>query len=293
MSKLPNLRAMAAAGLAAVLSLALASCFVLPGKFTETLDVRKDGRFTYTYKGEILVLGLTKLMDMAKAGDDIEVKFEPVPCYDEKKGGERTCTKEELAQQKADWDEDQKVAAKSKGERDQAMAMMLGGIDPNDPKAGEELAERLRKQAGWRSVVYKGDGLFEVDFSITARLDHDFAFPTIERMPAVVPFLAINRRADGSARITSPLMDENASGGGAKSLGLGGAAAGMANAEAKDGDIPGIPKFDGTFVLTTDAQILANNTEDGPKADPAGQRLVWKLNIQNSTPPMALLQLVK
>ena len=39
-----NLRRMAAAGLAVVLCAALAACFVLPGKFAETLDLRKDGR---------------------------------------------------------------------------------------------------------------------------------------------------------------------------------------------------------------------------------------------------------
>ena len=53
------------------------------------------------------------------------------------------------------------------------------------------------------------------------------------------------------------------------------------------------PKLDGTFTLTTDAEILANNTEDGPKADPAGRRLVWKMNAQNPAAPMALLQLAQ
>ena len=62
-----NLRRIAAAGLTVVLCAALAACFVLPGKFAETLDVRKDGRFSYAYKGEIVVLGLTKLMGMANS----------------------------------------------------------------------------------------------------------------------------------------------------------------------------------------------------------------------------------
>ncbi|MEQ1497849.1 MAG: hypothetical protein ABL914_04240 [Novosphingobium sp.] len=287
-----NLRRIAAAGFAAVLSLALAACFVLPGKFAETLDLRKDGRFTYSYKGEILVLGLTKLMDMAKMGEAGQPAFEPTTCFDEKKGEERECTKAEIAEQKAVWEEDQKNAAKSEKERGDAMTMLMGGIDPNDPKAGEELAARLRKQAGWRTVTYKGDGVYEVDFTISSRLDHDFAFPSIERMAAVTPFLVINRRADGTVRINSPIMEDN-SGAGAKSLGMGSLAAGMA-ASGDDGkNLPGIPKFDGTFTLTSDAAILANNTEDGPKVDPAGQRLEWKMNIQNPAAPMALLQLAK
>ena len=31
------------------LSLLLAGCFLLPGKFASTLDVRRDGAFTFTY----------------------------------------------------------------------------------------------------------------------------------------------------------------------------------------------------------------------------------------------------
>lgn len=278
-----NLKRLAAAGLATLLTIALAACFVLPGKFAETLDVRKDGRFTYTYKGEIMVMGLTKLATMANADENT---FKPGTCFDDETGDTRECTKDEIAQQKAEWEADRKANEGSRKERDEAMMAMLGGIDPSDPRAGEELAERLRKQAGWRSVIYKGDGLYEVDFAISARLDHDFSFPTLERMPMLVPFKTINRRADGSVRISSPILENN----GAQGAGMGGltAVGGMSKAEEVS-----FPKLDGTFTLTTDAEILANNTEDGPKADPAGKRLVWKLNIQNPAAPMALLQLAK
>lgn len=291
MNTASNAKRLAAAGLTVLLSLALAACFVLPGKFAETLDVRKDGRFTYGYKGEIMVMGLTKLANMANAE---EAKFEPLPCYNEDNGEERECTKAELDKQKADWEVDRQSGEASRKERDAAMMAMLGGIDPSDPKAGEDLAERLRKQAGWRSVVYKGDGLYEVDFQISARLDHDFAFPTVERMPMLIPFLTINRRADGSVRISSPIMDDQ-NGGGAKNAGMGGMAAAVVGGTSKkeEAEMAGFPKLDGTFTLTTDAEILANNTEDGPKADPTGKRLVWKLNVQNPGAPMALLQLAK
>ena len=80
----------------------------------------------------------------------------------------------------------------------------LGGLDPSDPKAADAFAERLSRQAGWKSVINRGDGRFEVEYAVSGRLDHDFSFPMIERMPAVVPFVTMIRRADGSVRIDAP-----------------------------------------------------------------------------------------
>ena len=179
----------------------------------------------------------------------------------------------------------------------------MGGLDPNDPKSGEELAVRLRKQAGWKSVVNKGDGVYEVDFQVSGLLSHDFSFPTIEKLPAILAFLAINVRGDRSVRMSSPLMDQT-NGAGANAMGLGALGAmvtadkaaknaGSDEAPAADRTIPPFPTMDGTFTLTTDAEVLANNTDDGPQADGTGKRLVWKLNVRNATPPTALLKLAQ
>lgn len=307
-----NVKRLAAAALAVALSVALSACFVLPGKFAETLDIRKDHTFTYTYKGEVVVLGLTKLMGLADAmGSAGTEEFIPAPCVSQKTGKDRPCTKAEEAKQKAEWDEGADSRAAAKKQRDEGMVALMGGLDPNDPKSGEELAERLRKQAGWTSVVYKGDGLYEVDFRITGKLTHDFSFPTIERMPSVLAFLTVNVRADGTARVSSPMLDQS-SGAGSSLTGFAGLGAMMAAAEegeksegaaddqttadkdaATMNKLASFPKMDGTFVLTTDGIILANNTEDGPKADPAGKRLEWKINIRNPAAPMALIELGK
>lgn len=297
MTKPINLRKLVGAGLAVLLSMALAACLVLPGKFAETLDLRKDGHFSYSYKGEIFVLGLSKLMDLAKLGASGDVpEFTAEPCFGLKSGKERPCTKAEVAEQKQNWDDAQKAAAAAKQKSDTAMQAMMGGIDPNDPRAGEELAERLRKQAGWNKVIYKGDGVYEVEFAVSGQLAYDFSFPTLERMPVVIPFLTINRRADGSVRVSSPIMEQQA-GGGAQAMGMGGFAAAMEADKGQSvdavGRAPNFPQLDGTLTLTTDGTILANNTEDGPKADPAGQRLTWKLNVRNPAAPMALVQLGK
>lgn len=284
-----DLKTWARAGLATLLAMAVAACFVSPGKFAETLDLRKDGRFTYTYKGEIWVLGLTKLAQMAEAEKNT---FKPNPCYNDDTGAERECTKDELASQKAEWEEDRKIAEKSNKDRDAALMAMLGGLDPSDPKAGEELAERLRKQVGWKSVIYKGDGVYEVEFVMSSRLDYDFAFPTMERMQGLTPFITLTRRADGSVRVSSPLFEDqgNTNGQGLGAMAMIGM---MGGPGGKDADMAGIPVLDGTFTLTTDGTILANNTLDGPAADTAGQRLTWKLNARNTEAPMALIQLAK
>jgi ABC-type uncharacterized transport system auxiliary subunit len=53
-------RRAAAVAVTAALSLLLAACFVTPGKFDAALDLRKGGTFSFSYKGEIFVLGLSR-----------------------------------------------------------------------------------------------------------------------------------------------------------------------------------------------------------------------------------------
>lgn len=278
------LRRLAAAGLALAMSLALAACFMLPGKFASTLDLRKDGRFAYAYKGEIFLLGLAKLAEMDSAGDS---EFTPSACYKDEDGEvERECTTAEIDQQKQDWDEEQVAAAAKRKKDAEEMKAVFGGIDPSDPKAAEELAARLRRQAGWRAVTYKGDGLFEVDFAITGRIDHDFVFPTMERMPLYSPFVMLNRRADGSVRIDAPGFN-----GGSQTGNLGGLGALAALGAKEEKGFPKMPQIEGTFTLTTDGQILTNNTDEGPKKDAAGQRLDWTINARSTAAPSALVKL--
>lgn len=269
------------------LCLALSACLLSPGKFTSQLDVRRDGRFTYGYTGEIHLLALSKLAAMGqdKAGDG---EFVPQPCYNDDDLAERDCTPEEKAQQKSDWDTE-RAAAKDRQKRDnEAMKAMLGGIDPADPKAAEELAARLRKQAGWKRVDYKGDGLFDVDFALSGRLDHDFVFPTLERFPVANAFVAVVRRADGSVRIDAPGFAPTAGGDPFRSMMT---MAALADEGKNDPEIPTMVQLDGQFAIVTDAPILANNTDDGPVADAAGQRLTWTVNVRTQTAPMALLKL--
>ncbi len=288
-----NPRRMMAAALAAGLSVLLAACLISPGKFASTLDIRKDGRFTYTYTGEIYMLGMSKLAEMGKNAKDAPV-FEPMTCYKDDSMDERPCTKDELAQQKSDWEAEQQAKA-DKDKRDGEMAKaMFGGLDPTDPKAAEEFAARLRRQAGWKSVIYKGDGLYQVDFAIRGTLDHDFVYPTMERFPMANAFVTLVRRADGSIRLDAPGFAQG-SGGGMNSfaqLAAMGAAMDKAGKDGKDGaDSPDLPQLDGTFTFTTDAEVLANNTDEGPQPAPNGKKLEWKVTQRTAAAPTALVKL--
>lgn len=280
-----------AATLVAAATLLLSGCFVSPGSFTSSIDLRKDGRFSYAYNGEIYLLGLSKLAELGSKAKDSD-PFKAATCYtDDADMKERECTQDELARQKADWEEDRQ-AAEAKNRRDaEMMKALLGGIDPSSPKAAEELAARLRRQAGWKSVVYKGDGLFVVDFAISGRLEYDFQFPTMERFPMANAFVVLNKRADGSVRMDAPAFGQPAQGNPMANMGQL-AAMGAALGSDKDDKDAGLnlPELNGTLLLTTDGQILANNTDEGPTTGPTGQRLEWKINPRTTTAPTALVR---
>lgn len=264
----------------------LTACMLMPGRFTSGLDIRKDGRFNYTYTGEMHLLALSKLAEMDNKANQ---EFEPKPCYSEGSGTERVCSSRELSRQKEEWQQDrQRELEKNKREAESAR-MLLGGIDPSDPEAANEFAERLRRQTGWRTVEYKGNGLFDVDFAISGRLDHDFSFPTIERFPMANAFIQITLRQDGTVRIDAPGFGPAASG--SPFAGLMQMAA-MSDENDKN-DAPDVPVIDGEFTITTDGTILANNTDEGPQSSESGQRLFWKVSAQSHAPPTALLRLAE
>jgi len=291
-------RPIAAAIAAAALLLVLAGCMVLPGRFVSDLAVRKDGTFSFRYKGEI-VLGALAQQDkmglIASGNEEIlpPKPFEAEPCTNPVTDEAHPCSAAEIAAQRSRWSEAQRASKASKAEeKEQGRKMMLammGEIDPDDPKAAEAFAQRLARQQGWTSVVNKGNGKFEVEYSISGRLDHDFTFPTIERLPTLLPFVAVIRRSDGTVRVDAPAFYSGASN--PMMPGLGAAASKVAGSKTQGAP----PVIDGTFTLHTDGVILANNTDEGPKEEPAtgGSRLDWKIDTRTSTAPTALIKLGK
>lgn len=269
--QITNWRRGAAVAAVSALSLLLTACFFAPGKFTSGLTVGKDRTFTFAYRGEIYLIPLAEAAKKAQ--------FSASACYDDEMA-ERDCTADELAEQKQAWEIGQEERKRSDA---QAAQYMFGGINPSDPKAAEEIADRMRRQAGWKRVDYLGNGKFDVDFAITGKLDHDFAFPSVERFPMTNAFVQLSVRADGTVRIDAPGFGPASS-----AMGAAGMMQGMAPKEDA-AEMQGAAA-DGTFSITTDAPILANNTDEGPASSSAGKALSWTINPRTPAAPTALLK---
>ncbi|PEQ10844.1 hypothetical protein B2G71_20515 [Novosphingobium sp. PC22D] len=278
--KLVHKRRTAAAALVALLSLALSACLFAPGRFGSALDVKRDGSFRFSYAGELYLMPLMKAAEKAK--------FTPEPCYDDETGEARKCNSADLDRQRSEWEAERQQDAKGSA----AMMGMFGGVDPGDPEAPGAFAETLLRQKGWRKVEYMGDGKFEVDFMLEGRLDHDFLFPTIEGFPMANALVQVSLRDDGSVRIDAP--GYGAGGGMMGGMAMRGIMSGaMSKVEqtSTEADADDMPAIDGTFTITTDAQVLANNTDEGPQQTPVGQTLTWKVNNRTPAAPTALLRL--
>ncbi|UAB76820.1 hypothetical protein INR77_08050 [Erythrobacter sp. SCSIO 43205] len=280
-----------AAALIASLSLLLTGCFMTPGKFTSELVLMDEDRFTFTYDGEIFFLGLANLAEMGAASEE----FEADDCYDAQTYESRECTAAEIAEQREVWEMNAPIRAAKAQEQAQQMSAMMGGIDPSDPQASAELVELLSRQKGWESVVDKGDGVFDVRYSVSGTLSHDFMFPVIEGFPSTNPFVQIILREGGVVRVNAPGFSSQNEGNPMGSMmgsmaGLGGMAA-MAGQSANGPDMPDVPTLEGTFTIVTNGQIRANNTDEGANPTPTGQMLVWDISPRTKAAPTALIDL--
>jgi hypothetical protein len=284
------------AALLGAFALALSGCFMTPGKFTSELAITGPDSFTFRYDGEIFFLGLSKLAQMGAAADNV---FKPEACTNDETYEQRECTEAELAKQRADWDAGAEQRAAEAKKQAQQMAAIMGGIDPTDPKAAEELVALLQRQKGWERVVYKGDGLFDVSYRASGTMGHDFLFPQIEGFPVTNPFVQIYLRKGGQVRINAPgfaVQNGDPSGMGSM-IGMGslaGLAAMGASGSESDRDatvLKAVPQIDGTFAVRVapGMRVLANNTDEGPVAGTAGETLSWKITPRTVQMPTALI----
>jgi hypothetical protein len=277
-------------------ALLLTGCFMSPGKFTSELAITGPDSFTFSYEGEIFFLGLSKLAQMGAAAETFTAS-----CYDDQTFESRACTAEEEAVQREEWEADAGRRAEEAKKQAQQMAALMGGIDPSNPEAAEELVRLLQRQKGWERVVHKGDGLFDVSYRITGTMGHDFSFPAIEGFPATNPFVQVFLRKGGQVRINAPgfAAQNGDSGGLGPMLGAGSfaglAAMGAAEEARKAGEdpaaMPGVPMMDGTFTIRTapGMRILANNTDEGPSAEAPGEMLTWRITARTAQAPTALI----
>ncbi len=272
-----------ATALLASLSLLLTGCFITPGKFTAELILMEEDRFEFTYEGEIFFVGLSSLAQMGAGAEE----FEPY-CFNEETFEDRECTEAEIAEQRAEWDAGAETRRAEAAQQAQQMSAMMGGIDPSNPEATAELVEMLQRQKGWERVVDKGDGVFDVRYSVNGELSHDFMFPVIEDVPMTNPFVQIILRDGNMVRVNAPGFANQSDGG--MMGGMGGLGA-MMGAGENSPEMPELPTMEGTFTIVTSGNIRANNTDEGPNPTPNGEMLEWDISPRTQTAPTALIDM--
>jgi hypothetical protein len=266
-------------------ALLLGSCLWGPGKFTSDLTLRKDGTFVLDYRGEIVLQlppdadegmkpwkpEMAKCYEGTKSNDaGVPVIFVPGP-----PPKSRQCTAAEIKAQREHYET---IAAESR-KKTEEMAKVFGlpGLDDESSRA---FAAKLIKYAGWRSVTYLGKGVFDVDYHMEGSAKQDFIFPALPDNNFIIPFVALRPRSDGSVLVTAPAF----TGGGGP---MAGAAAG---ATMGRGEGP-VSRAQGRFTVTTDGEILTNNSEDGASPHAIGRQLHWDVGPDSTKIPETLIRL--
>ncbi len=231
--------------------LMLIGCLLAPGKFTSTLTINADRTFTYTYQGEVYAFDLNDAMKDMPSGNDDD---------DDTKKTDGASLKTAAFDAEQDKGTDKKDDAKAKAD--------------NDAK-NREMAATLSKEAGFRKVEYVGDNKFVIDYQISGKLDHTYLFPYNLDAGIIIPFVAVELRANGTARVKAPGFANDTKD----------AAGGMGSDASKAS-----AKLDGTFILDTDAEIVSQNNEDGVKVVNGRRTVTWKATPLSSTAPMAVVR---
>lgn len=295
----------------AAAAFSLSGCFLVPGKFGADVDIRKAGDFTVAYKGEIIfqmpddmmgskakpkpwddvfatcyASGRTMIDEYASADThDAAIKGAEDGSIDGQDDDTREvkCTAKQVADLRKEYETEKAEAAAKKAEEADKAAQLFGFSGSGD-EANRKFAAALMKYDGWKNVTYKGKGTFDVDYSYTGKLTHDYVFPIFPKSDMIFPFIMVRKRADGAVMVTAPSLI----GGGMKALA--GRAKMLGDLSASK-DMPESPKTQGLFTVTTDGEILSNNSEDGPSADPKGKKVVWDVNPMTDRLPEMLIKI--
>lgn len=240
--------------LALAAPLLLAGCLLTPGKFVSTLSVNADRSFAFAYKGEVIALDPGEEMSKGLNSGSDESGSEDDPAAEE------SSFFTPIAWQESP--DDAAEAAQKKAETE---------------RKRREIAETLRKEAGYRSVEYLGDGKFMIDYAISGTLDHNFVYPYNLDAEIIFPFIAIEMRAGGNIRVKAPAFGNEKSMG---DTGMGDSADAAKN-------------LDGTFTLDTDAEIVSQNNEDGVQTVNGRKTIVWEATPLSKAAPVAVLKMAK
>lgn len=230
----------------------LTGCLLAPGKFVSLMEVNADRSFTFTYVGEVHALNAEGIGDMMKDGDDSD-----------------------------SGDDDAMADEASTLVQNDGFAMLSVQNDPiGDSKAEKNeaqkkaLAETLSKESGYRRVEYRGDDMFYIDYAISGRLDHAFVFPYNLDGELIFPFVVAELRANGTVRIKAPAFAKSASRNDMSGMG-------------KTND-----KIDGSFTLTTDAEVVSQNNEAGATSAGGKKTITWRITPMTADAPAAVLRMM-
>lgn len=163
-----------------------------------------------------------------------------------------------------------------------AMQKGSGGSFDNGSASGDEaqmqaIAAALSKEKGFRSARYMGNHRFEIDYAISGRLTHNFLFPFNSDAEIVLPFVAVELRGDDRVRVKAPGYS-NGFDKSREPMGQSGPGEDASKA------------LDGHFTLTTDAEIVSQNQEDGAQNIAGGKKIVWRITPLTSEAPMVTLR---
>ena len=115
-----KLKRFAALGLAIIAPMSLTGCLLLPGKFVSEMTILKSGEFSFSYKGEIQLVGLANLLKNELEGEGPEATEFTATCYGK---APDASSKDEAAKEK------KKEAAKQKAQSESyATEAALGTI---------------------------------------------------------------------------------------------------------------------------------------------------------------------
>lgn len=252
--------------LAVMAPLVLVGCAFSPGKFVASLTILADRSFTFSYQGEVIAVDIAG--EMAKGMGDA---FKESGKDEDKKATSTTALL-----RAASWQEDcaaelnQSECADTPAEDEAAPAE-----DDAEKKAKQEakfkaIGEALTKEAGYRSVTYKGDGVFLVDYRISGKLTHAFMWPFNVDAEVIFPFVVLELRGKDIVRVKAPAFGDN-------------------DSPAK-GKIDDNSKLDGTFTLITDGEIVSQNNEDGATSADGRKSVTWKATPLSKDAPMAVVR---
>jgi len=282
---------------AAAAPLMLTGCLWGPGKFTSNLALNKAGTFVLDYQGEIMfrlpdenskvepwsedfaVCYLDGRITASSGALSVEIPGSGAREVDP--GLLADCSDADLSRLKAEYEKKatEKRAEQEKEAEDKAR---MFGLPGTDDESNRRFAATLMKYQGWRSVSYRGKGLFDVDYHLEGRLTQDFAFPMMPGSDMLIPFVMLRRRADGSVLVTAPALtgEKGPFGARAKMLGL-----------PDKGGEASVSRAEGRFTVTTDGEFLTNNSEDGPVSVQGRRQIRWDVGPGSEKVPEMLVRL--